>query len=1030
MADRRQLVKYLRFQLDELSAENGHHNFEHICREVARARLATNLIPATGPVAGGGDAGRDFETFKSYLPKELGEHSAFVANMSDEALAFACTLQKEQVDRKFKKDVDTIVASGDKFDQIYAMCAVNVEVGRRNRLRKKVLDQHGMDLTLFDGQWLAEQLADPDLFWVAEAYLSVPAHLAPAAPRGNDGGTPEWYGQDLAKWQERGALRPTLGDVLDARDGLRYATFHQPDKRDLDFWLQLFEPLTATEHPRGVRQRARYEYAIAALRGAGALRPADDVVRAFFDDALPEEDAARLKDASVLLNYAVAAYGRNLTDLDATYLRDVHERLRDGVRSVLDADPYPTQRAMALEVLGHLSIQPDPANFAPPQEPQPIDIADYVDEDGDVKAPSGAPPDDSVFFDVNEAMAAWSELAGCIEDAPLFPVDGLSKFLNVLAPALVDRDGWRELTDAVDAAVRRSAGNAAAAAGARTRALRLLEAGRLRDALDELHSAKVDWWTGDNFEGALLMMLLITDIYRQLGMMQASKHYALAVSFGGMTSSDDDLRRFVPRGLLAAADPDFSSGAWCNAVDLYELAFVTAHGLSETLELNDDNIELAMLNFTSLLRGAAVTASELEAHIQEAMRRCGMEELIELSHEMPEVTAEEVVASADVEMHGRPFSDAGEERVIRFSALGLDWTIRTDNTYEHVLVAERFAAAAQVLLVELANKDLCFLRTAIDVRVKPSAEGSGETTWEASNDGRKWTLTLMAQPDRVRPGQAGAPEHDMELLAALTTILLDASLLPRDDYMAELEVAFRRGLPHKLGAGRPYDELVSTVVSGERFDGFGRRAAKPPADPAGHPVSEHPALAWQCGPGPTYSRETAEELLRNRYEVFAQNMRYTLPRLLGDEGFRDLITQLRAEGWKDWHIALAVFSRTHSLRISASGYRRDDLSDPATREKLSLLAYEPEQPGWPTPPARLYTREDLDLARQMGMLKLPEYWSLELRQATPDFPAIESFFAERYAYWSDDIEHEDPFPATVARPPRKPAQKKTRARRS
>ena len=470
-----------------------------------------------------------------------------------------------------------------------------------------------------------------------------------------------------------------------------------------------------------------------------------------------------------------------------------------------------------------------------------------------------------------------------------------------------------------------------------------------------------------------------------------------------------------------------SSPAWCNAVDLYELAFLTTHGLSDTLKVDDDHIEPAIFNFASLLRRAAVTAPELEADIQEAMRRCGVEELIELSREMPEVTAEEVVAFADVEMNGRPFSDAGDERVIRFSALGLDWTVRAENTYEHVLVAERFAAAAQVLLVELANKDLCFLRTSIDIRVKPSAGGSGETTWQGSNEGRKWTVTLMARPDDVRKGRAGGPEHDVELLAALTTILLDASLLPRDDYMAELEDAYRRGLPHKLGIGRPYDELVSIVLSHERFDGFGRRAARPPVDPAAHPASAHPALAWQGGPGPTYSRETAEELLRNRYEVFAQNMRYTLPRLLADQGFGELITQLRAEGWKDWHIALAVFSRTHGLRIRLSG---DDLGDPATREKLSLLAYEPEEPGWPTPPARLYTHEELVQARQIAMLKLPEYWSLELRQATPDFPAIESFFAERYAYWTDDIEHEEPFPVPVVRPPRQPAAKKTRARRS
>ena len=123
-------------------------------------------------------------------------------------------------------------------------------------------------------------------------------------------------------------------------------------------------------------------------------------------------------------------------------------------------------------------------------------------------------------------------------------------------------------------------------------------------------------------------------------------------------------------------------------------------------------------------------------------------------------------------MNGRPFSDTGDERVIRFSALGLDWTVRAENTYEHVLVAERFAAAAQVLLVELANKDLCFLRTSIDIRVKPSAGGSGETTWQGSNEGRRWTVTLMAGPDDVRKGRAGAPEHEVELLAALTTIFL------------------------------------------------------------------------------------------------------------------------------------------------------------------------------------------------------------------------------------------------------------------
>jgi hypothetical protein len=173
MADRRQLIKYLRFQLEEeLSADNGAHPFEQICKEAARRRIASNLIPATGPVAGGGDARRDFETFTSYLPKELGKHSAFGARMGGKALALLCTLERTAgVATKFREDVEAIVMSGDKFEHVYGMCSVAVDVGRRDRLRKKVREKHGIDLTVLDGVWLAENLADPDLFWVAEEYV-------------------------------------------------------------------------------------------------------------------------------------------------------------------------------------------------------------------------------------------------------------------------------------------------------------------------------------------------------------------------------------------------------------------------------------------------------------------------------------------------------------------------------------------------------------------------------------------------------------------------------------------------------------------------------------------------------------------------------------------------------------------------------------------------------------------------------------------------------------------------------------------
>jgi hypothetical protein len=62
-----QLAAYIRFQLEQLKAQNKHHEFEHLARHFARLRICESVLPATGPVGAGGDQGRDFESYRSYL---------------------------------------------------------------------------------------------------------------------------------------------------------------------------------------------------------------------------------------------------------------------------------------------------------------------------------------------------------------------------------------------------------------------------------------------------------------------------------------------------------------------------------------------------------------------------------------------------------------------------------------------------------------------------------------------------------------------------------------------------------------------------------------------------------------------------------------------------------------------------------------------------------------------------------------------------------------------------------------------------
>jgi hypothetical protein len=166
-AEAKQLI---RFALAQLSADNGHHEFETVCRHFVRETICANLLPATGPAAGGGDQGRDFESFR-------GESDG-------RKLVFACTLTVEdRLPGKIKSDVRKIMA-GEQVDMIYALCGSNLRVDKRHALIDWARKEYQVPLEIIDGNALAEALAERRLRWICQKYLSVPGKsLVTGLPR-------------------------------------------------------------------------------------------------------------------------------------------------------------------------------------------------------------------------------------------------------------------------------------------------------------------------------------------------------------------------------------------------------------------------------------------------------------------------------------------------------------------------------------------------------------------------------------------------------------------------------------------------------------------------------------------------------------------------------------------------------------------------------------------------------------------------------------------------------------------------------
>jgi hypothetical protein len=787
---RDQLIAQIRFGLGQLSARNGHHEFEEACRHLAHARIAPNIVPATGPVSSGGDQGRDFETFRSYIAETLGRHGWFAGLVPDGPIAGICTLQQGSVKGKVLNDARKICGSGQRPQTIYAFLGNDMPIAQQHGLVEEAAKRHQVELQVLDAKAIAEQLAEFDTYWIAVRYLSLPEHYAPERPSSDGHEEPRWYVDLQSEWRDRDRGPRSLAELIAVRDGLRRATFNPGSRQDLAFWLELVRPVADADDDEDVRQRARYELVVATIRGLGDMRTADAFADDFLAEAITAATPGRLEDASVVLTYASTAAAIGHSELDLAALSERRAALRDRAAELLAENPPPVRRSRLLQVAGHLALTPDPAVLTPTTGASPATQVAMLDQARE-PVPSEAGEALREIADVDDALRYWTELARLIPETPLFPVEEFAEIVEYLAPALIDADGWRELINAVDAAVGRAAGGARVGERCRDRAVVLRDSGRPVDALHELHRAKVEWWTGDTLRGALLAMLFIAHIYRDLKLPIAAKQYALGVVGAARSADDDEVAYLVPTGMLLAAEISYQTGDWLAALEELEIGVIAIHALGQ--DENPVVIEMAehaAFTATMCLRGARELCPELTSHIEEVLTRIDLLDLAsKLLDGVEPMTEAEWRERCDRDLLGRPFADAGKLYHVRFAALGARWTLSCVNEYSHVRATQRLAAALQITLVELAGLDLCLLTTDIEVAVTASENPPDDIEQRVvavpSNEGRRWAveLTDYRGVGRAQDVDGVADEVDRTIIR----VLLDVSMLPLDNYVSAIK---------------------------------------------------------------------------------------------------------------------------------------------------------------------------------------------------------------------------------------------------
>ncbi|MGF9564999.1 hypothetical protein AAIH70_15905 [Neorhizobium sp. BT27B] len=967
------LRKFIRFQLEQMGAGNEAHRFEELAFELARARVAANVVRATGPVQSGGDQGRDFETFQSYLGRSAIAGSAFVANASGSTIAFACTLNK-RIDAKIRSDLSTIFGSGTRPHSVSYFCVPDVPVALRHKLQAHCRDAYEANLELFDGQQISDMLSDGDTFWIAEHYLSVPSEMFPPV-------TVDDEYQDLKeRWftgEERGPSN--LAEFLEIKRGLRRATFEEAAKPDLAGWMRL---MALVKQIPELERKATYELAVASLRGRGVLDAESGSLPAYFDSLPIEPELEDVEDLACLASYVSSAsvYGHLQNAGD-----NVDKWVQSADKAITDALLRPgsqSRRFRLLRAQGQNTF---------------LEFWQRGSKDAGLRG-----------------LAVWSEAADIAEHDPMSDPTALADLLLLLAPVVGGWPEYQALTDKVDALVSKREGSAAAGDLARDRAIAFADAGHVLLAIDQLQRAKENWFNAQTLKGSVLAMLLLSNWYGHLNLPHAARYHASMALYTLVRTNDETMGELSVRSGFALADTFYQAGEFMSYLTCIENV-IPAHASYRTnpedTERHDD-FTRAIAHGAVVLATAPVVAPEIAARANRIVDRWGIDDAYlaamrngALSPPWSQMSQQDFVAKLRSELGQDIVNDVRDPVRITWSALGIQWTIVGPKRLRNR--ADALAAMLQIAQADLGGLDLVVIPSAVEVRLE-----KGGSRWdsrqEPDNGKLLWTLFLPEHDGRLTDDTRVEDEAQFGL-AFIMQALRQVSALPHDDLLKLFEARMERGLWKKIFFVRPPEQLMEEARSMADFEREGGPLAIQGSRPNYAPLASS-ELGGPTGNAITYSAEKATELISNRYGKMGAFAARVIPGLMSDTRTRKILKEQHDLGVKDWELVLVLFNiaLNRSVRVDPRGMSAAAYADYKKRlatipEKLlagtGVVPFENE---W-------LNAGELPMQMQATLGPVAQSWGLSVLRQTPDFDALKKLLVDRFRHREDDVAHYDWF---------------------
>jgi hypothetical protein len=733
-----------------------------------------------------------------------------------------------------------------------------------------------------------------------------------------------------------------------------------------------------------IQRRAFYEEFVAALRGLEDVRGLEEELGRYISAVAGSDDPSEVEDGAILVSYAIGAESRGLLKTHLSILAGWRRLLLDRVLELLHEPGIgPGRKCALLSTNGFLLL------------------FDWID---DVVAGRDVLPN------AGKAVTVWRKMIKEIRSAPLFPLERFGKLLSQLAGGVATGEEFSRLVSDTDKLLATRFGRHKLAEQAFERAQSYYEAGKTLQAIDEFHKARVGAFTEERAGDSVQFCIFLTKMYSEVGLHFAAKWYGLGAAFAALKVDDDSLRSQAYRGLSEAASSDHASGASMEFFLTARAFLFVAQEYSMAGSARTRQFEWARIDFYSLVltRAASHLDEGLFRYLKDVvLKSFGADEIYDATAaRLDELFGSGgysgVAEKATKEGILPPFSDAGPRRRAGWEQLGIRWFVDWENSYQMAQAAEGFCATLQILLEDLKNTELSLLRADVFLRIELH---DGGLEIKDGSDNKK--VSLMVFLPRTPAAKSGMPERAAIVQGVAASALKTLSAMPGEQFLRVYEQRVKAGLLDKLFPYAVYDRLFCEFYSDADFSEHYSHSREVVVSLPETVAKTAPGLAGPTGLHPAYSKSASERAIRRRYERLAGQIRITLPRLLQNAAFLDVLRELRRLGWKDWHILQAIASVRLNFVIDATVPRASDLR--RLHEASYLLANRDEEDGDPFPPPESFTVEELKRALVMTQLSTLKGLGFECAQRTPNFEGLD-YLLRRFNYWTDDVPHPEILP--------------------